>query len=69
MAAVAKRRRKGCDWMLANDVSVGTTTFGGEDNTVHLVTADGVEPWERMSKKALAERLAERIANALEQAS
>lgn len=64
--AIAKRRRKGCDWMLANDVSTGTTTFGGEDNTVHLVTAHGVEAWARMSKAALAERLAERIADVLE---
>ncbi len=66
--AVTKRQRKGCDWMLANDVSPGTTTFGGEDNTVHLVTAEGVEPWARMSKKAIAERLAERIADAVEKA-
>ena len=64
--AVAKRRRKGCDWMLANDVSTGTTTFGGEDNAVHLITPEGVEAWERMSKSALAERLAERIAGVLE---
>ncbi|MBS28306.1 MAG: bifunctional phosphopantothenoylcysteine decarboxylase/phosphopantothenate--cysteine ligase CoaBC [Alphaproteobacteria bacterium] len=64
--AQAKRERKGCDWILANDVSPETGTFGGEDNTVHLVTADGVENWPRMSKSDVAERLAERAAIALE---
>ena len=63
--ARAKRKRKGCDWMLANDVSERTGTFGGEMNTVHLVTADGVEEWPTMSKEALAARLAERMAGVL----
>ena len=63
--AVAKRRRKGCDWILANDVSPATGTFGGERNTIHLVTAVGVEAWPEASKKAVAERLAMRIADAL----
>ena len=66
--ARAKRERKGCDWMLANDVSAGTGTFGGADNTVHLITAEGVEDWPRMSKDAVAERLAERLGAALEAA-
>lgn len=66
--AQAKRERKGCDWILANDVSPETGTFGGEDNTIHLVTADGVEDWPRMSKSDVAERLAERAALALEAA-
>jgi phosphopantothenoylcysteine decarboxylase/phosphopantothenate--cysteine ligase len=60
--AVAKRQRKGCDWIVANDVSPGTGTFGGESNTVHLVTADGVEAWPTESKDAVAARLAARVA-------
>ena len=61
--ARAKRARKGCDWVLANDVSPGTGTFGGAENTVHLVTADGVEAWPRMAKRAVAERLARAVAD------
>ena len=63
--AQAKRASKGCDWLLANDVSPETGTFGGADNTIHLVSADGVEDWPRMSKEDVAERLAERVAAAL----
>jgi len=63
--AQAKRQAKGCDWLLANDVSPASGTFGGADNTIHFVTADGVEDWPRMSKEDVAERLAERIAAAL----
>lgn len=63
--AVDKRRRKGCDWILANDVSPATGTFGGDDNTLHLITDHGVEDWPRLSKQAAAERLAARIAAAL----
>ena len=63
--AEPKRRAKGCDWLVANDVAPGTGTFGGDDNTVHLITADGTEDWPRMTKRAVAERLAERIAAAL----
>ncbi|MFQ5783701.1 MAG: bifunctional phosphopantothenoylcysteine decarboxylase/phosphopantothenate--cysteine ligase CoaBC [Alphaproteobacteria bacterium] len=63
--AVAKRGRKGCDWIVANDVSPGTGTFGGERNTVHLVTASGVEHWPEMTKTAVAERLADAIARHL----
>ena len=62
--ARAKLMRKGCDWVLANDVS-RPGTFGGEDNAVTLVTREGVEPWPAASKAAIAERLAERIAEAL----
>ncbi len=61
--AVAKRARKGADWIVANDVS--GDVFGGDANTVHLATADGVEHWERMPKDAVARRLADRIAQAL----
>jgi phosphopantothenoylcysteine decarboxylase/phosphopantothenate--cysteine ligase len=64
--ASAKRERKGCDWILANDVSPQTGTFGGADNTIHLVSAEGVEDWPRMSKADVANRLAERIAQTLE---
>jgi phosphopantothenoylcysteine decarboxylase/phosphopantothenate--cysteine ligase len=63
--AKAKRAAKGCDWIVANDVSAATGTFGGDSNTVHLVTADGVEDWPTMKKQAVAERLAARIADAL----
>ncbi|TAL00146.1 MAG: bifunctional phosphopantothenoylcysteine decarboxylase/phosphopantothenate--cysteine ligase CoaBC [Rhodospirillaceae bacterium] len=63
--AKAKRAAKGCDWIVANDVSPGTGAFGGDSNTVHLVTADGVEDWPTMRKQAVAERLAARIAEAL----
>ncbi|MBT5569973.1 MAG: bifunctional phosphopantothenoylcysteine decarboxylase/phosphopantothenate--cysteine ligase CoaBC [Alphaproteobacteria bacterium] len=59
--AQSKRERKGCDWILANDVSPETGTFGGADNTIHLVSAAGVEDWPTMSKIDVADRLAERI--------
>ncbi|HEX8485619.1 bifunctional phosphopantothenoylcysteine decarboxylase/phosphopantothenate--cysteine ligase CoaBC [Sphingomonas sp.] len=61
--ATAKRTRKQVDWIIANDVS--TDVFGGTANTVHLVTADGVEDWPKASKDAVADRLALRIAEAL----
>ncbi len=60
--ARAKRTRKGCDWILANDVSLGSGTFGGDKNTIHLVDADGVEDWPMMTKREVAARLAARIA-------
>lgn len=63
--AMAKRLRKGCDWIVANDVSVESGVMGGGDNTVHLVTETGVEDWPTLPKQAVAERLAERIAGAL----
>jgi phosphopantothenoylcysteine decarboxylase / phosphopantothenate---cysteine ligase len=61
--ARAKRARKRCDWILANDVSSGTGTFGGDRNTVHLVDADGVEDWPVMTKSEVATRLAARVAD------
>jgi phosphopantothenoylcysteine decarboxylase/phosphopantothenate--cysteine ligase len=64
-AAQAKRLKKGCDWILANDVSPGTGTFGGDTNTIHLVDAAGIEHWPAMSKHEVAARLADRIAGAL----
>jgi len=59
--AKKKLAAKGCDLILANDVSAGTGTFGGTENTVHLVAADGVESWPRLSKQEVAERLADTI--------
>jgi phosphopantothenoylcysteine decarboxylase / phosphopantothenate---cysteine ligase len=63
--ATAKRRRKGCDWIVANDVSPETGIMGGAENAVTLITADGAEAWPRMAKDAVAVRLADRIATAL----
>jgi phosphopantothenoylcysteine decarboxylase/phosphopantothenate--cysteine ligase len=63
--AIEKRARKGCDWIVANDVSAETGTFGGEDNTVHMISAQGVEDWPLMSKRDVAARLAARIADHL----
>jgi phosphopantothenoylcysteine decarboxylase/phosphopantothenate--cysteine ligase len=59
--AKAKRKKKGADWILANDVSPATGTFGGDANVIHLIDADGVEDWPRMSKEEVARRLAQRI--------
>jgi phosphopantothenoylcysteine decarboxylase / phosphopantothenate---cysteine ligase len=61
--AQAKLARKGCDWIVANDVS--GDVMGGEANTVHIVTVDGVERWERMAKGDVAERLAARVMSSI----
>ena len=63
--AEAKRARKGCDWIVANDVSPETGIMGGDDNAVHLITAEGTEDWPRLPKPEVAARLAARIAAAL----
>jgi len=63
--ATAKRARKRCDWILANDVSAGTGIMGGTENAVTLITGDGAEGWPRMGKTEVARKLAERIARAL----
>jgi phosphopantothenoylcysteine decarboxylase/phosphopantothenate--cysteine ligase len=63
--ATEKRARKGCDWIVANDVSPETGIMGGTENAVTLITADGSENWPRMSKVETARRLAARIAQAL----
>jgi phosphopantothenoylcysteine decarboxylase/phosphopantothenate--cysteine ligase len=63
--ATAKRARKGCDWIVANDVSPATGIMGGAENAVTLITAEGAEDWPRMSKAEVATRLAARIAAAL----
>jgi phosphopantothenoylcysteine decarboxylase/phosphopantothenate--cysteine ligase len=61
--AVAKRERKTCDWIVANDVS--GDVMGGDSNTIHIVTRDGVESWEKLPKADVARRLAARIADEL----
>ncbi len=60
--ATEKRRRKGCDWIVANDVGAGADIMGGLENEVHLVTEQGVESWPRLPKDAVATRLAARMA-------
>jgi phosphopantothenoylcysteine decarboxylase/phosphopantothenate--cysteine ligase len=63
--AKAKLVRKGCDWIVANDVSPETGVMGGDRNSVHLVTHDGVESWPPQSKDEVARALIGRIATAL----
>jgi phosphopantothenoylcysteine decarboxylase/phosphopantothenate--cysteine ligase len=63
--ARAKLARKGCDWIVANDVSPATGIMGGDRNTVHLVTRDGVDSWPDQDKQTVADRLVARIAAAL----
>lgn len=60
-----KLRKKGCDLIVANDVSKGSGVFGGDSNTVHLVSAAGTESWPEMSKEEVARRLMERLARML----
>jgi phosphopantothenoylcysteine decarboxylase/phosphopantothenate--cysteine ligase len=75
--ARAKLARKGCDWIVANDVSPATGVMGGDRNTVHLLTRDGgeiavdikVESWPVMSKEQVAAELVARIARTLEKAT
>jgi phosphopantothenoylcysteine decarboxylase / phosphopantothenate---cysteine ligase len=63
--AKAKLAKKGSDWILANDVSPATGIMGGDHNTVHLVSAAGVEAWPPQSKESVARMLIERIGDAL----
>ncbi|AUQ73500.1 bifunctional phosphopantothenoylcysteine decarboxylase/phosphopantothenate--cysteine ligase CoaBC [Phaeobacter piscinae] len=63
--ATAKRLRKGCDWIVANDVSPATGIMGGSENAVILISDAGAESWPRMDKSAVARKLADRIAAAL----
>lgn len=63
--ATAKRKRKGCDWIVANDVSPETGIMGGTENDVTLIHADGADDWPRASKVVVADRLAAKIAEAL----
>ena len=63
--ATAKRARKRCDWIVANDVSEATGIMGGTENAVTLIDDQGAETWPRMGKDDVARQLAERIAAAL----
>jgi phosphopantothenoylcysteine decarboxylase/phosphopantothenate--cysteine ligase len=63
--AKAKLAAKGCDWIVANDVSATGGVMGGTDNTVHLLTAGGIEDWPKLSKEAVAERLIASISKIL----
>jgi len=64
--ATQKRARKGCDWIVANDVSHSTGVMGGADNQVHLISDSGSETWPLMPKEAVADKLAEKIAVSLQ---
>jgi phosphopantothenoylcysteine decarboxylase / phosphopantothenate---cysteine ligase len=59
--AKAKLARKGCDWILANDVSPETGIMGGDTNTIHLISSRGVEDWPPQSKDDVARMLVQRI--------
>ncbi|MEE3119870.1 MAG: phosphopantothenoylcysteine decarboxylase, partial [Pseudomonadota bacterium] len=61
-----KLTRKGCDWIVANNVAPETGVLGGDMNTVHLLSGDGEETWEKMSKTEIAARLTARIGAALQ---
>ena len=65
LVAIASEKRiaKACDWIIANDVTPGTDTFGGDHNSVHLVTEPGAESWGPLKKVQVAERLVARIAS------
>ena len=60
--ARAKLLKKNCDLIVANDVSKGRGVFGGDTNTVQLVSATGVVTWEKLSKQDVANRLLEKLA-------
>jgi phosphopantothenoylcysteine decarboxylase / phosphopantothenate---cysteine ligase len=64
--AAAKRRAKGADWLIANDVGSGTGILGGDTTRIHLITPAGIEDWPAMSKDAMAPRLLARAAEALQ---
>ncbi|MEM9522450.1 MAG: bifunctional phosphopantothenoylcysteine decarboxylase/phosphopantothenate--cysteine ligase CoaBC [Pseudomonadota bacterium] len=63
--ATAKRERKGCDWIVANDVSAEANVMGGTENAVTVISAAGIDVWPRMPKGQVADRLADKIAKAL----
>jgi len=67
--AIAKRARKSCDWIVANDVSPETGTFGGDSNLVHMIDEGEAETWPRMSKQEVADKLVARIAQAFAEAA
>ena len=61
--AIAKRTLKGCDWIIANDVSLKTETIGGDENKIHLISEDGVDAWPLMSKYEVSIKLARLISH------
>ena len=63
--AQAKLARKGCDWIVANDVSPQSGVMGGDSNTIHLITRDGVDDWPKLTKAEVARRLMDRVATTL----
>ena len=63
--AKAKLKRKRCDWIIANDVSAASGVMGGDRNTVHMVSASGIESWPTLSKDEVARALVDRVAAAL----
>ncbi len=63
--AQAKLARKGCDWIVANDVAPKTGIMGGDRNTIHIVTASNVETWPDMTKESVAEKLIAKVADAI----
>ncbi|MEM9027602.1 MAG: bifunctional phosphopantothenoylcysteine decarboxylase/phosphopantothenate--cysteine ligase CoaBC [Pseudomonadota bacterium] len=63
--AQAKRARKGCDWMIANDVSPETGVMGGDQNTIHVISADSVETWPQMAKNDVGKALMARVVDHL----
>ena len=67
--ATAKRLRKGCDWIVANDVSPASGIMGGTENAVTVISGAAAETWPRMAKDAVARRLAVKIAETLGAAS
>ncbi|MDE0113946.1 MAG: bifunctional phosphopantothenoylcysteine decarboxylase/phosphopantothenate synthase, partial [Albidovulum sp.] len=64
--AASKRTKKGCDWILANDVGTGTRVMGGTQNEITLISACETERWPRMSKTDVAAKLASKIASHFE---
>ena len=62
MNGTAKRRAKGADWIVANDVAPATGVMGKDETRIHLITAEGVEDWPPMTKDETARRLIERAA-------
>ncbi|MDD9978008.1 MAG: bifunctional phosphopantothenoylcysteine decarboxylase/phosphopantothenate synthase, partial [Boseongicola sp.] len=63
--ASSKLKRKGCDWIVANDVSPETGIMGGSENAVTIIDKDGSDAWPRMTKEQVARKLAARISEAL----
>ena len=63
--ATAKLKRKGCDWIVANDVSPETGIMGGSENDVAIISQAGVDEWPRISKEMVSRKLAQRIAEAI----